>query len=72
MKIPHLRWIVAAMLFFATMINYTDRLALSVVSTDLRHEFGMTEQDYGQIIALFMVAYAIMSSEIMPRISSPL
>ncbi|MBK9165858.1 MAG: MFS transporter [Bryobacterales bacterium] len=60
MKIPHMRWVVAAMLFLATMINYTDRLALSVVSTDLRQEFGLTEQDYALIVTAFLFAYAIM------------
>jgi len=60
MKIPKLRWVIAAMLFLATMINYADRLALSVVSSDLRKEFGMTEQDYSQVITLFLLAYAIM------------
>jgi MFS transporter, ACS family, hexuronate transporter len=60
LKIPHLRWVIAGMLFLATMINYTDRLALSVVSADLRKEFSMTEQDYSQIVTLFLLAYAIM------------
>jgi ACS family hexuronate transporter-like MFS transporter len=60
MKIPKLRWIIAAMLCLATMINYTDRLALSVVSVDLRTEFSLTEQDYSHILTLFMLAYAIM------------
>ena len=39
MKIPKLRWVIAAMLFLATMINYLDRTALSVVSVDVRREF---------------------------------
>ena len=60
MKIPKLRWIIAAMLCLATMINYADRLTLSVVSVDLRREFALTEQDYSHIITLFMLAYAIM------------
>jgi MFS transporter, ACS family, hexuronate transporter len=60
LKIPKLRWIIAALLFFATAINYADRLALSVVSSDLRHEFGMTEQDYSHVITMFFIAYAIM------------
>jgi MFS transporter, ACS family, aldohexuronate transporter len=60
MKIPKLRWIIAALLLLATMINYADRLALSVVSVDLRREFGLNEQDYAQIVALFFFAYAIM------------
>lgn len=60
MKIPKLRWVIAAMLFLATMINYADRLALSVVSTDIRNEFSMTEQDYSHIVTMFLIAYAIM------------
>jgi ACS family hexuronate transporter-like MFS transporter len=59
-KIPKLRWIIAAMLFFSTMINYADRLALSIVSRDLRTEFHMTEQDYSYVLTIFLVAYAIM------------
>lgn len=58
--IPKLRWIIAALLLLATMLNYIDRLTLSVVITDLRKEFSLTEQDYSQIISLFLVAYAIM------------
>ena len=60
MKIPRLRWIIAALLFFSTMINYADRLALSIVSRDLRAEFHMTEQAYSYVITFFFVAYAIM------------
>lgn len=59
-RIPHMRWVVAGLLCMATMINYADRLALSVVSVDLRREFSLSEQDYGQIVTLFMIAYAIM------------
>ena len=60
MKIPKLRWVIAALLFLSTMINYADRLALSIVSRDLRSEFHLTEQDYSYIITAFFVAYAIM------------
>ena len=60
MKIPKLRWIIALLLFLATSINYADRLALSVVSSDLRKEFAMTEQDYSYVVTAFLIAYAIM------------
>jgi len=59
-KIPKLRWIIAGMLLVATMINYADRLALAVVSVDVRKEFALDEQDYAQIVTLFMLAYAVM------------
>src|SRR5690242_9660277 len=42
------------------MLNYADRLALSIVSRDLRAEFHMTEQAYSYVITFFFVAYAIM------------
>ncbi len=60
MKIPKLRWILAAMLFFATAINYADRQALAVVSDRIRAQFAMTEIDYSRILAGFFLAYAIM------------
>jgi ACS family hexuronate transporter-like MFS transporter len=60
MKIPNFRYVVAGMLLLATMINYADRLAISVLSPTLRAEFGMTEQDYGFVVFWFMFAYAIM------------
>ncbi len=59
-KLPGMMWVVAALLFLATAVNYLDRLALPIVSPDIRREFGMTEQDYGQILTLFFLAYAIM------------
>jgi ACS family hexuronate transporter-like MFS transporter len=60
LRIPNFRYVVAIMLLLATMINYADRLAISVVAPTLRKEFGMNEQDYGFIISMFMLAYAIM------------
>src|SRR5260370_17819936 len=62
MKIPHLRWIIALLLFLATCINYADRLALSVVSRDLRKEFAMTEQDYSYVVTAFLIAYPIIDA----------
>ena len=59
-RVPGFRYVVAAMLFLATMINYADRLMLSVVSPQVRVELGMTESDYGLMLSLFMVGYAIM------------
>ena len=60
LKIPKLRWVIAAMLFLATMINYIDRTALSVVSVDVRRDFNLNPEDYSHILTLFFIAYAIM------------
>jgi MFS transporter, ACS family, hexuronate transporter len=53
------RWIVCALLFFATTINYVDRAVLGVLAPTLRAEIGWTDQDYGYISAAFTLAYAI-------------
>jgi ACS family hexuronate transporter-like MFS transporter len=59
-KIPKIQWVIAALLCLATMINYADRLTLSMVSVDIRREFGLSEQDYSYIVTLFLFAYAVM------------
>jgi len=60
MKIPRMLWVIGVMLFLATAVNYLDRLALPIVSPDIRKEFGMTERDYSYILTGFLFAYAIM------------
>jgi ACS family hexuronate transporter-like MFS transporter len=58
-RIPTVGWVIALLLFAATLINYADRSALGVVSVEIRREFSLDEQDYGFIVAAFMFAYAI-------------
>ena len=58
-----LRWIVCALLFAATTINYLDRNALSVLKTRLQLPLdtggiGLTDADYGWITFAFTMAYA--------------
>jgi len=73
MKIPKLPWIIAGLLFFSTLINYTARLTLSVVAGNVLREFSMTDRDYAQVVSLFLVAYAVMygaSGYVVDRIGS--
>src|SRR5690606_31815038 len=58
-RISRYRWVICALLFFATTINYVDRAVLGVLAPTLVAEFGWTEQDYGVISASFTLAYAI-------------
>jgi MFS transporter, ACS family, aldohexuronate transporter len=59
-KIPKLQWVIAFLLCLSTTINYLDRLAIGVVSVDIRHEFSLDERDYSYILSLFFFAYCIM------------
>jgi MFS transporter, ACS family, aldohexuronate transporter len=53
------RWTVCAMLFAATSINYMDRQVIAILKPTLEHSIGMTEVDYGYIVDVFQIAYAI-------------
>lgn len=58
-KIGNYRWLICALIFFATTINYVDRAVMGVLAPTLRTEIGWTDQDYGYISAAFTLAYAI-------------
>ena len=53
------RWIICAMLFLATTINYMDRSVIGVLAPTLQYRvFHWTDLDYSYITISFMVAYA--------------
>ena len=58
-KIPHLRWGIAALLFFSTVINYVDRQALSVLAPVLTKELGISNIEYSNILTAFLAAYTL-------------
>ena len=54
------RWIICALLFFATTVNYLDRQVLSLTWKDfISPEFNWTDNDYGTITATFSIIYAL-------------
>jgi ACS family hexuronate transporter-like MFS transporter len=53
------RWVICALLFFATTINYVDRAVLGVLEPVLAEKIGWTATQYGIINASFMLAYAV-------------
>jgi ACS family hexuronate transporter-like MFS transporter len=52
------RWVICALLFAATAINYVDRQILGLLAIPLQHDFGWSESQYGLIITGFQLAYA--------------
>jgi ACS family hexuronate transporter-like MFS transporter len=59
MKIKGLRWWIIALIGIATIINYIDRSALSIMWPAMGKDLGMDDSDYALILNLFMIAYAI-------------
>ena len=59
-RVGRYRWVICALLFAATAINYVDRQMIGVLEPDyLRKEFHWTPGDYAQLVVYFQLAYAI-------------
>jgi ACS family hexuronate transporter-like MFS transporter len=56
---PSFRWLMVALAFLATAINYLDRQTLSVASPVLMDQFRMSNETYARIIFAFMLAYTV-------------
>ena len=65
MKLKGLRWWIIGLIFVATVINYIDRSALGIMwgnedlDGSISNSLGLTKNDYGNILNIFMVAYAL-------------
>jgi ACS family hexuronate transporter-like MFS transporter len=53
------RWVICALLFFATTVNYIDRQVIGILKPFIEGELGWDENDYANIVFSFQFAYAI-------------
>ena len=54
------RWVICAMLFFATTVNYLDRQVLSLTWDEfIKPEFHWDESHYGTVTSIFSIIYAL-------------
>jgi ACS family hexuronate transporter-like MFS transporter len=53
------RWIICALLFLATTINYMDRQVIGILAPDLQKTIGWNDIEYGYIVTAFQAAYAV-------------
>ena len=60
-RVGKYRWMICAMLFFATTINYIDRQVLGILATDqhFKTAIGWNEAQYGYVNTVFQGAYAL-------------
>lgn len=58
-KTKNYRWIIVALLFVATTINYIDRQIIGLLKPILEVEFKWSESDFARIVVSFTAAYAI-------------
>ncbi|SDR61229.1 MFS transporter [Paraburkholderia tuberum] len=53
------RWAVAALLFFAGMLNYLDRAALSIVAPLVKAELHINDAQLGILFSSFFIGYCV-------------
>src|SRR2546429_6443791 len=74
-KIPGLRWWIVGLIFLATLINYIDRLTISVLSPVITRDLGLTNTQFGGILFWFLLAYTIsqgLSGKLYDRVGTKL
>jgi len=58
-KINGLRWVIVGMIFFATLINYIDRLTVTTLAPKITEDLKLTNTQFGEIATWFLLAYTI-------------
>jgi ACS family hexuronate transporter-like MFS transporter len=61
-KFSGVRWVIIGMVFFATLINYIDRLTLSVLGPKIVEDLQLSNTEFGTIATWFLLAYTISQS----------
>ncbi len=59
-QIPRRRWMIGGLLGVGVLINYIDRINLSVAAPQLKAEFHLTTADMGLLFSAFFWSYALL------------
>jgi ACS family hexuronate transporter-like MFS transporter len=57
-RTSYLRWVVLALVFAASTINYVDRQIIALLKPQLQQAFTWSDQDYAHIVSAFQLATA--------------
>jgi len=60
MNVPRRRWRIGVLLGAGVLVNYIDRINLSVAAPQLQQEFGLGDAQLGVLFSAFFWAYALM------------
>jgi ACS family hexuronate transporter-like MFS transporter len=72
-KAPRVRWVMIGLVFLATVINYLDRLTISVLAPVITRDLGLSNLQFAQIGTWFLLAYTMsqaLSGRLYDRIGS--
>src|SRR6266851_10089221 len=59
-SVPRRRWIIASLLGFGVLVNYFDRVNLSVSQDALHSTFGITTIQFGYLLSAYSWTYALL------------
>src|SRR2546430_16374146 len=54
-----MRWVIVGLVFLVTLINYVDRLTISVLAPVITKDLGLTNFEFGTIATWFLLAYTV-------------
>jgi ACS family D-galactonate transporter-like MFS transporter len=58
--VPRLRWRIGSLIGAGVLINYFDRISLSVAGPQLQLAFALTPADMGLLLSAFFWSYALL------------
>ena len=70
-----IRWVIIGLVFLATLINYIDRLTISVLAPVITKDLGLSNLEFGSIATWFLLAYTLsqaLSGRLYDRIGTKL
>ncbi|MPY89726.1 MAG: MFS transporter [Luteitalea sp.] len=73
--LPPVRWVIAVLLMLASVMNYVDRQALSILASTIQQDLGIDDAGYTMVVQAFLLCYAVMylfSGRIVDRIGTRL
>ena len=73
LKLKGMRWWIIVLLFIAAVLNYIDRQTLSALAPTIQKDLAMNDQDYANVINIFLVAYTfayLISGRIVDKIGT--
>jgi len=74
-KLRGLRWWIVGLIFVVTLINYIDRLTVSVLAPVITRDLNLSNTEFGGIVTWFLLAYTIsqgLSGKLYDRIGTKL
>jgi len=74
-KLNGLRWYIVGLVFLATLINYIDRLTVSVLAPVITRELNLSNTEFARVATWFLLAYTIsqtLSGKLYDRIGTRL